>query len=113
MAEGALITEKSIKSFDRKCESSKKSVKEMDLAIVVFHKICLEMGDILRRSMDLLFNPATNKRRDRKEVAAVLDLTGRNQRNYTGDKTATAIRECLTTFFGKKKNTKGLKKVIM
>ena len=67
------------------------------------HNIYLEMGDILPRSMDLNVDPATNKRRDRKEVAAILNLTNRNQRNYTGDKTANAIRESLTTFFGEEK----------
>ena len=42
-------------------------------------------------------------RRDSEEVAAILDLPDRNQRNYTGDKTATAIRESLTTFFWEEK----------
>ena len=63
----------------------------MGLAAVVLHNICLEMGDILPSSMDLTVDRATNKRRDREEVAAILDLTDRNQRNYTGVKTATAI----------------------
>ena len=83
----------------RECESSKESVKAMGLAAVVLHNICLEMGDILPRSMDLTIDPATNKGRDREEVAAILDLTDKSQKNYTRDKTATAIRESLTTFF--------------
>ena len=45
-------------------------------------------------------------RRDRKEVAAIVNLTNRNQRNYMGDKTATAIRESLTTFFWEHKGFK-------
>ena len=49
---------------------------------------------------------ATNKRRDREQVAAIFDLTDRNKKNYTGNKIAAAIRESLTTFFGKKNNTK-------
>ena len=51
--------------FHRKCESSKDSVRAMSL------------GDILSRSMDLTVDSATNKRRDREEVAAILDLTDR------------------------------------
>ena len=75
----------------------------MGLAAVVLHNICLEMENILPRSMDLIGDPATNKRREREEVAAILDLTHRNQRNYTGDKTATDIRESLTTFVWEEK----------
>ena len=93
----------------RKCESSKESVKAMGLAAVVLHNICLEMGDILPRIMDLTVDPATNKRRDREEVATILDLTDRNQRNYTRDKTATTIRESLTTFFWEEKQHEGFK----
>ena len=63
----------------------------MGWAAVVLHNTCLEMGYILPRSMDFTVDPVTNKRRDREEVAAILDLTDRNQRNYTGVKTATAI----------------------
>ena len=37
----------------------------MGLAAVVLYNICLEMGDILPRSMDLTADPVTNKRRDR------------------------------------------------
>ena len=86
----------------------------MGLAAVALHNISLEMGDILPRSMDLTVDPATNKRTDREEVAAILDLTNRNQRNYTGDKTATAIRKSLRTFFlGRKNNTMDLNKIIM
>ena len=45
-------------------------------------------------------------RRDRKEVAAIVDLTNRNQRNYMGDKT---IRESLTTLFWDEKQHEGFK----
>ena len=58
----------------RKCESSKVSVKAVGLAAVFLHNICLEMGDILPRSKDLTVDPATNKRKDREKVAAILDL---------------------------------------
>ena len=54
----------------------------MGLAAIVLHNICLEMGDILPKSMDLTVDPPSNKRRDREEVAAILNLTSRNQRNY-------------------------------
>ena len=50
----------------------------MGLAAVVLDKICLEMGDSLPRSMDLTVDPATNKRRNREEVAVILDLAHRN-----------------------------------
>ena len=63
--------------------------------------------------MDLTIDPSTNKRRDREEVAAIIDLTDRNQRNYTGAKAAAPIRESLTTFLWKKNNTKDLNKMIM
>ena len=99
-SEGAFGKLKSrFRVLHRKCESSKEPVKAMDFVAVVLHNICLEMGDILPRSMDLTIDPATNKRRDREEVAAILDLTDRRQKNYTRDKTTTAIRESLTTFF--------------
>ena len=39
--------------FYRKCESSKESVKVMGLVTLVFYDICLEMWDILPRSIDL------------------------------------------------------------
>ena len=97
------------KVLHRKCESSKESVKAMGLAAVVLHNICLDMGDILPRSMDLTADPVTNKRRDREEVAATVDLTDRNQRNYMGYKTATAIRESLTTLFWEEKQHEGFK----
>ena len=48
-------------------------------------------------------------RRDRKGVAATVDLTNRNQRNYMGNKTATAIRESLTTLFWEEKLHEGFK----
>ena len=47
----------------RKCESSKESVKAVGLAAVVLLNVCLEMGDILPRSMDLTVDPAANKKR--------------------------------------------------
>ena len=112
VSEGAFGKLKSrFRIFHRIYDSSKEFVKSMGLATVVLHNICLEMVDILPRSMDLTVDPATNKGRDREEVAAILDLTDRNQRNYTGDKTATAIRESLETFLGKKNNTKDLNKM--
>ena len=49
--------------FHRKCESSKESVKAVGLAAVVLLNVCLEMGDILPRSMDLTVGPAANKKR--------------------------------------------------
>ena len=92
VSEGAFGKFKSrFRVLHRKCESSKESVKAMGLAAVVLHNTCLEMGYILPRSMDFTVDPATNKRRDREEVAAILDVTDRNQRNCTGVKTATAI----------------------
>ena len=110
VSEGAFDKLKSRFSiFHRKCERSNVSVKAMVLAVVVLHNICLEMGDILPRSKDLTVDPATNKRRDREEVATILDLTDRNQRNYTRDKTATTIRESLTTFFWEEKQHEGFK----
>ena len=110
VSEGAFGKLKSrFRVLHRKCESSKESVKAMGLAAVVLHNICLEMGDILPRIMDLTVDPAKNKRRDREEVATILDLTDRNQRNYTRDKTATTIRESLTTFFWEEKQHEGFK----
>ena len=47
----------------KKCESSKESVKAVGLAAVVLLNVCLEMGDILPRSMDLTVDPAANKKR--------------------------------------------------
>ena len=47
----------------RKCESSKEFVKAMALAAVVLLNVCLEMEDILPRSMDLTVDPAANKKR--------------------------------------------------
>ena len=63
----------------------------MGLSAVVLHNIYLEMGVILPRSIGLTVDPATNKRTDSEEVAAIPDLMDRNQRNYTGDKTATEL----------------------
>ena len=59
--------------------------------------------------LDSTIDTATNMRRDRKEVAAIVDLTNRNQRNYMGDKTATGIRESLTTLFWEEKQHEGFK----
>ena len=59
--------------------------------------------------MDSTIDTARNMRRDRKEVAATVDLTNRNQRNYMGNKTATAIRESLTTLFWEEKLHEGFK----
>ena len=75
----------------------------MGLTAVVLHNICLEIGDTVARNMDLTVDPSSNKRRVREEVAAILDLIDRNQRNYTGHKTATAIRESLTNFLREEK----------
>ena len=71
--------------FHRKCKNSKESVKAVGLAAVL-HNICLEMGYILPRSMDLTVDPATNKRRGREEVAAILDLIDRYQKSYKAGK---------------------------
>ena len=93
LSEGAFGKFKSqFRVFHRKCESSKESVKTTDLTAVVLHNICLEMEDTLVRSMELTVDLSSSKRRDREEVAAILDLINRNQKNYTGDKIATAIR---------------------
>ena len=50
------------------------------IASVVLHNLCLELGDMLPRSMDLTVDAPTNKRRDREEVADILDLTNRKQK---------------------------------
>ena len=77
----------------------------MGLASVVLHNLCLEMGDMLPRSMDLTVDPITNKRRDRNEVANILNLTNRHQKNYSTDIPATLIRKTLTTFFWDEKQS--------
>ena len=85
----------------RRCESSKESVKAMGLAAVVLHNICISAGDILPRSMDLTVDPATNKRRD--EIASILDLTDRHQKNYISDSSARSIRQALMELFWEEK----------
>ena len=106
VSEGAFGKFKSrFRVFHRKCESSKESVKVMGLASVVLHNLCLELGDMLPRSMDLTVDAATNKRRDRDEVADILNLTNRNQKNYSNDKTAKGIRNSLTSFFWNEKQS--------
>ena len=85
----------------RRCESSKESVKAMGLAVVVLHNICISAGDILPRSMDLTVDAATNIRRD--EIASILDLTDRHQKNYISDSSARSITQALTEIFWEEK----------
>ena len=104
VSEGAFGKLKSrFRVLHKKCESSKDSVKSMGLAAIVLHNICLEFGDTLPRSNDLTVDPATNKRRDSNEIANILDLTDRNQKNYVIDKSAKAIQESLTELFWEEK----------
>ena len=106
VSEGAFGKLKSrFRVLHRKCESSKESVKAMSLAALVLHNICLSTGDSLPRSIGLTVDPATNKRRDIAEIASILDLTDRCQKNYIMDSSSRSIREALTNLFWEEKNS--------
>ena len=78
----------------------------MGLAAVVLYNICLEMGDILPRSMDLTADPVTNKRRDREEVAATVDLTDRNHTELYGRQNRYCHQRIFNNFILGRKTTR-------
>ena len=53
--------------LSKKCESNPETLKRYGLASIVLHNICIEMGDIIPRNIDLTIDPSSNKRRPRNE----------------------------------------------
>ena len=64
------------KVLSKKCESNP---QRFGLASIVLHNICIEMGDIIPRSIDQVIDPSSNKRRPRNELREVLQMTDINQ----------------------------------
>ena len=86
--------------LSKKCESNPETLKRFGLASIVLHNICIEMGDIIPRNIDLTIDPSSNKRRPRNELREVLQMTDINQR-YLGTNSAEAksIRDFLAEIF--------------
>ena len=68
--------------LSKKCESNPEIWKRFGLASIVLHNICIEMGDIIPRNIDLTIDPSSNKRRPRDELREVLQMTDINQRYF-------------------------------
>ena len=49
--------------LSKKYESNPETLKMVGLASIVLHNICIEMGDIIPRNIDLTIDPVRNKRR--------------------------------------------------
>ena len=75
-------------------------MKRFGLASIVLHNICIAMGDIIPRNIDLTIDPSTNKRRPRNELREVLQMTNINQRCFgTNSAEAKSIRDDLAERF--------------
>ena len=68
----------------RKCESHKENVKQMALACIVLHNICIAKNDVVSRNLDLSVDPFTNKRKPENEIRDILQMTNVNVR-YLGE----------------------------
>ena len=58
----------------RKCESSDEEKKQMALACIVLHNVCIDQADIIPRKFDLSVDPYTNERRYQDEVRKTLQI---------------------------------------
>ena len=86
--------------LSKKCESNPETLKRFGLASIVLHNICIEMGDIIPRNIDLTIDPSSNKRRPRNELREVLQMTDINQRHLgTNSAEAKSIRDFLAEIF--------------
>ena len=64
----------------RKSESRQQEVKMFTLACLVLH-VCLEIGDIIPRKLDLSIDPKTKETRDRNKIKGILYI-GISQRTF-------------------------------
>ena len=86
--------------LSKKCESNPETLKRFGLASIVLHNICIEMGDIIPRNIDLTIDPSSNKRRPRNELTEVIQMTDINQRYFgTNSAKAKSIRDFLAERF--------------
>lgn len=56
----------------RKCENSLEYLKIMIFVCMVFYNICLDLGDIILRKLDLIFDLSIGERRDRDIIRVLL-----------------------------------------
>ena len=84
--------------LSKKCESNPETLKRSGLASIVLYNICIEMGDIIPRNIDLTIDPSNNKRRLRNELREILQMA---DQIYFGTNSAEAksIRDCLAERF--------------
>ena len=68
--------------LSKKFESNPETLKRFGSASIVLHNIFIEMGDIIARNIDLTIDPSSNRRRPRKELREVLQMTDINQRYF-------------------------------
>ena len=58
----------------RKCESSDEKIKQIALACIVLHNVCIDQGDVIPRKFDLSVDPCTNETRDQDEGRKTLQM---------------------------------------
>ena len=78
----------------RKCESRNEEVRRSALACVILHNICIDMGDTISKKLDISIDPATNQRRDRKQLRELIEMRAckSTRESCPG---AAKIRDCL------------------
>ena len=84
--------------LSQKCESNPGALKRSGLASIVLYNVCIEMGDIIPRNIDLTIDSSNNKRRPRNELREIIQMA---DQIYFGTNSAEAksIRDCLAERF--------------
>ena len=83
VTEGAFGRLKSkFRVLHKKYESDKETIKTMAFACVVLHNICIDREDLIPRVFDLSYDSTANKRRDRKTIRELLNLTDARQKHF-------------------------------
>ena len=86
--------------LSKKYESNPETLKKLGLASIVLNSICIEIGDVIPRNIDLTIDRSSNKRKRRNELREVLQMTDINQRYFgTTSAEAKSIRGYLAKRF--------------
>ena len=90
--------------LNKKCESSKSTVKKMALASMVLHNVCINQNDTVPRNFDITIDEISNKRRPQDQLRDMLDMISVNQRILGYDtEAAKNVRDAIRNVFWKEK----------
>ena len=98
----------------RRCESAKDTTKCMALTCLILHNLTIEHKDVWPHKYRIDYDPKTNKRRPRKQVRDILNMTEcHNRGGHSTVSDAATIRNALMDeFWNEKQSVNGVKKSV-